>query len=653
MWQNNLLPTGLGDATLRYIPKGTKPSQEISGYRPISLTSCIGKLYTMVWLPKLTSKLSPWIGRHQGAFQKGTGALEQAWMCMEMIREKVKAGGEAHVALTDLEKCYDNIWREGLYFILHSFGVRGDMLLNIKLWVESTVAFPVWNGVECPRVVPKEGLKQGCVLSPVLCVAFMAALTCNEPDTQCSPHLKSLRKKIFSQGFQGVEVGLNSELLQETVPCLQFVDDCTMLAQSRQHMMQLFERYENFCSKLRVLVNWGKCSVTVFKAAPVLSPEQKAEQKALKKSAAAALALLPRARAKALQRAAAQKEKADSPSYLTTLSGGSVKQSSHCRVLGAHLHEHLGPEGAKLHVTSKVNQALPVTRWVAKNIGSTEALEHVRSKTSPSALFAAGIEGSDPKWADVQWRRLMRASLGYEPDGGSCRQAPNVALEEQSGQLPWSQEVRSSNSSLLARLSAARGPLTMPRELMASMLKSGTPHHLSQSAVRFKRRKNKRPRSKVASAQKLSVHGQRAKGRNLPQESGTRLYCELTPGKFPEVANKGAQFRLERQGVGLVPLPVVGDKICIECGTPASVAHSAFECPTHTEPREVLLETLDGVCSGLGLGSDHHWWDLSASQKLRASFCPTKGTVPAPLERTFFSRAASAWGAFYEVACHP
>ena len=141
--------------------------------------------------------------------------------------------------------------------------------------------------------------------------------------------------------------------------------------------------------------------------------------------------------------------------------------------------------------------------------------------------------------------------------------------------------------------------------------------------------------------------------RNLPQESGTRLYCELTPGKFPEVANKGAQFRLERQGVGLVPLPVVGDKTCTECGTPASVAHSAFECPTHTEPREVLLETLDGVCSGLGLGSDHHWWDLSASQKLRASFCPTKGTVPAPLERTFFSRAASAWGAFYEVACHP
>ena len=118
--------------------------------------------------------------------------------------------------------------------------------------------------------------------------------------------------------------------------------------------------------------------MTVFKTAPILSSEQKVEQKALAKAAAVSLVSLPRAQARALLRAKAQQEKADSPSYLTTTSGGSVKQSSHCRVtvLGAQLHEHLGPEEAKLHVTFKVNQALPVTRWVAKNIGSTAALEH-------------------------------------------------------------------------------------------------------------------------------------------------------------------------------------------------------------------------------------------------------------------------------------
>ena len=357
-------------------------------------------------------------------------------MCMELIREKVEGGDEAHVALADLEKRYDNIWREGVYFILHSFGVRGAMLLNIKLWVERTVAFPVGNGVECPKVVPREGLKQGCVLTPVLCGAFMAVLTCNVPNAHCSFRLEPLKKKVFSQGFQGAEAGLRSELLQETIACLQFVDDCTMLTPNRQQMVELFKRYENFCSKLRVLVNWNKCSVIVLKQLPVLTKEQAAEQKTRLKAEAASLASLPRAQAKAILRAKSPQEAAGPSNYLTASSGGPIKQASHCRVLSAHLHEHLTPEGAKMHATTQVNIALPVTRWIAENIGSPEALEHVRSTVSPSALFVADIAGSDPQLVDIQWRRLMRASLGYEPKEGNYRQPPNVAPDEQSEQLP-------------------------------------------------------------------------------------------------------------------------------------------------------------------------------------------------------------------------
>ena len=343
------------------------------------------------------------------------------------------------------------------------------MLSNIKLWVESTVAFPVWNGVECPKVVPREGLKQTRVLSPVLCVAFMAALTNGVPNTKCSPHLEPLKAKMFSQGFQGVEAGLDSKLLMETVPCLQFADDCTMLAQSRQQMTTLFKRYENLCSKLRVLVNWGKCSVTVFKEPPKLTKEQEAATKAHFKAEAVSLDSLSRTQARAILGAKSQQDSSDSVGYLTTSNGVLVKQTSHCRLLGAHLHEHLTPEGARTHATSVVDTMLPVTRWVAKNVGSPEALEHVRSTVSPSALFAAGIAEPDTAWTDVQWRRPMRASLGYEHKEGSCRKPPNIALDEQSGQLPWSDEIKVSNSSLAARLSTCRGPDTMPRKLMKNM----------------------------------------------------------------------------------------------------------------------------------------------------------------------------------------
>ena len=35
------------------------------------------------------------------------------------------------------------------------------------------------------EVTPREGLKQGCYLSPILCAAFMDAFTADEPHEEC------------------------------------------------------------------------------------------------------------------------------------------------------------------------------------------------------------------------------------------------------------------------------------------------------------------------------------------------------------------------------------------------------------------------------------------------------------------------------------
>ena len=125
----------------------------------------------MVWLPSLTDKLQPHITQHQGAFQKGTGALQQAWLAAQLLQERREQGIETHASLTDLEKCYDTVWREGHYFLLYSYGVQGDKLRNIKSWIDSTQAIPEWNGTVGKGITPREGRKQGCCLSPILCAS--------------------------------------------------------------------------------------------------------------------------------------------------------------------------------------------------------------------------------------------------------------------------------------------------------------------------------------------------------------------------------------------------------------------------------------------------------------------------------------------------
>ena len=126
-----------------------------------------------------------------------------------------------------------------LHFKLCSMGVRGKMLRNTKRWLEleSTEMHPVRNGVECPKVSPKEGVKQGCVLSSILCVVFMSSWTAPRPD------IEELLHKTFFQGVQGSEMGSESVALGGVVPSLRFCRDATLLAREEGQTIALFTKY--------------------------------------------------------------------------------------------------------------------------------------------------------------------------------------------------------------------------------------------------------------------------------------------------------------------------------------------------------------------------------------------------------------------------
>ena len=204
------------------------------------------------------------------------------------------------------------------------------------------------------------------------------------------------------------------------------------------------------------------------------------------------------------------------------------------------MHEHFGPESVKVQVTSTVTQHLPTVSWITENVGTQESLEFIRGTVAPSALFAAGIPSKNIEWVDTQWRRLLRPALGYEPAIGECRKPPNISLAEQSCQLPWSEEVKSVNSAMSARLASVSGPVTLPRRLMKNLQLKGVSPSIVKSKFIFHRKNNKRARAKCQTAQMLAVRKQKAAGMKLAPTSGTRLYCELSTGKFPCVAHRGA-----------------------------------------------------------------------------------------------------------------
>ena len=105
----------------------------------------------------------------------------------------------------------------------------------------------------------------------------MNAFTADDPQEECHPSLASLRQRAFREGIQGKDWGIQTAFLEGKIACLQFVDDTTLFAHSKQEMVALFEQCSSFCRSYRINVNWGKCSVTVFR-------EQSAEELAAEKA---------------------------------------------------------------------------------------------------------------------------------------------------------------------------------------------------------------------------------------------------------------------------------------------------------------------------------------------------------------------------------
>ena len=80
---------------------------------------------------------------------------------------------QTYCTFIDIQKAYDKVWREALWYKLYKMGIRGKLwrvLRNIYEKVESCVVL----GDHCTELFEVLlGLRQGCLLSPMLFDLFI------------------------------------------------------------------------------------------------------------------------------------------------------------------------------------------------------------------------------------------------------------------------------------------------------------------------------------------------------------------------------------------------------------------------------------------------------------------------------------------------
>lgn len=175
LWTEGSYPRSWREAEILSFHKPGKPPGHETSYRPISLTSCLGKLMEKI----INNRLNIYLENHellppmQFGFRKMHSTTDSLIRLTSDINTALNSGDTVIAVFFDMHKAYDTTWRYGILRELHNLGIRGHLGIFIKNFLSLRLFKTRICGSHSEEHIQDEGVPQGSVLS---CTLFSVAI---------------------------------------------------------------------------------------------------------------------------------------------------------------------------------------------------------------------------------------------------------------------------------------------------------------------------------------------------------------------------------------------------------------------------------------------------------------------------------------------
>ena len=143
-------------------------SKQCSNYRGITLSSVVEKLFARIMENRLRNKIENTLEETQCGFRKERGTQDHIFTIRQLTEKAIAKNREIHLCFIDLEKAFDRIKRQDVWKILKDRGVDYELVENIKSLYRHTECYVRVRNERSEMFTYNSGLKQGCILSPIL-----------------------------------------------------------------------------------------------------------------------------------------------------------------------------------------------------------------------------------------------------------------------------------------------------------------------------------------------------------------------------------------------------------------------------------------------------------------------------------------------------
>ena len=239
-----------------YKNKGDPTNPE--NYRPITLISCLGKLFTGILRNRLEiyAQDISLLKENQTGFRKGFSTLDNILTLQFLSQSLLSNRKKLFCAFIDFKQAFDTVWRDGLWYKLIKSGINGKCFNYIRNMYKGIKSLISMNSRTTEFFNCNVGVRQGENLSP-----FLFSLFINDVEDFL------IEKNVT--GLSTIEKGVEDELFVFLkLFILLYADDTVIMAESATDLQYALDSFFIYCTQWNLTVNVNKTKILVFSKGP-------------------------------------------------------------------------------------------------------------------------------------------------------------------------------------------------------------------------------------------------------------------------------------------------------------------------------------------------------------------------------------------------
>ena len=165
------------------VPKPGKDLSSAKNYRPISLLSCLGKLFERLLAGRLSKFLESqgMFNKNQSGYRKGKMSSDHLLRLVEETHKGFRAGDVTASLFLDAEAAFDKCWHDSIRFKLKKMLGLPDRLVRVlSSFLTDRTLQVVENGLSSRVINLRAGTPQGSCLSPLIYIISVNDLPTGE-----------------------------------------------------------------------------------------------------------------------------------------------------------------------------------------------------------------------------------------------------------------------------------------------------------------------------------------------------------------------------------------------------------------------------------------------------------------------------------------